>query len=615
MNKRTWKSLKRIIAVVAILGVIVSSSYVMYVLSSEVDQQTLEQQIQQQEIYANQASLSIQNFFDQFNHSLAFLTTKDDIINFTSNSKVFMQDYFVSHSEELSAITRISAEGKIIYTYPFVEEVIGRDVSEQKHNAEIIRNHKPVISDVFLTVQGYRALVYAYPIIEKNEYKGCISLVIPFEYIAKKFLNIIKIGAGGSSFIISEEGIELYCSEKDHIGRSIFNFDLKMDAYEKLGQKMLQKKDGIAEYLIQDEKTKEFIKRIAVYKSVPIENTFWSLAVVVNEEEVLKANRGFLLKLILLFGIISFGVLIFLYIYARQRRKSRRLINEKEQKHKENLEKLVEKRTIELKSLNDSLKDDILKRRKIEEELNKAIEIVEKSEKIKSEFLAQMSHEIRTPVNTILSFSSLIKEELSLYADEDLIYGFTGIESASKRLIRTIDLILNMSDIQLGTHEYFPKEIDICTDILENLVVEYRVPVHEKKIKVNLKKMDPNLKVVGDSYTINQIFANLIDNAIKYTKEGSISIECGRNKVDELYVSVIDTGVGISEDYLPKLFDQFSQEDKGYTRKFEGNGLGLALVKKYCELNNSEITVESKKNIGTKITVTFDKNRPEKRRN
>jgi len=165
-----------------------------------------------------------------------------------------------------------------------------------------------------------------------------------------------------------------------------------------------------------------------------------------------------------------------------------------------------------------------------------------------------------------------------------------------------------MSDIQLGTHEYIPRELDIYKDIIENLIIEYKVQVNEKKIELNVNNKTDNLRFVADEYTVHQIFANLIDNAIKYTHEGRVIVESKRNNNDELSVSVIDTGVGISEDYIPKLFDEFSQEDGGYTRKFEGNGLGLALVKKYCELNKAEIKVESKKGKGSKFTVTFSQN-------
>ena len=602
--------MKKLFAIITILLVVICSIYVLYILSNESEEQAINNLNQQQLIYVKQASLTIQNFFDQFRHSLNFLSSKDDIVNFNETSKLLLKDYFSAHKDELNAVTRISAEGKILYTYPYVKDVIGLDVSLQKHNAEIIRTKRPIISDPFLTVQGYRAIAYAYPIIRNEEYKGCISLVIPFKLIAEKFIEIIKVGKSSENLVISEDGIALYCSNEEHIGKSIFNSTKNRPAFKPIINSMLQGEFGKGEYTYFDEISQDSLDMLVVYQNVPLGNTFWSIALKISKGEVLETNRGILLNIILLFTLLSFGVLMFLYFYARQRRKTRRLLGEKEDKYKLNLENLVEQRTKELKSLNDSLKQDILKRRKIEIKLKDAIEKVEKSERIKSEFLAQMSHEIRTPVNTILSFSSLIKEELSKFADEELKYGFSGIESASKRLIRTIDLILNMSDIQLGTHDYFPKEINICDDILENLIVEYRVQVNEKKLNLKLLKNNENLNVICDSYTVNQIFANLLDNAIKYTKEGNITIECGRNKSNELYVSILDTGVGISEEYMPNLFDEFSQEDMGYTRKFEGNGLGLALVKKYCELNNFKIFAESKKNIGSKFTVILHNERP-----
>ena len=101
-----------------------------------------------------------------------------------------------------------------------------------------------------------------------------------------------------------------------------------------------------------------------------------------------------------------------------------------------------------------------------------------------------------------------------------------------------------------------------------------------------------------DYYSINQLFINLIDNALKYTLEGHVEIQINRNIKGNLVVDIIDTGIGISEEYLDKIFEIFTQEESGYSRKFEGNGLGLALVKKYCSLNNAEISVKSQKGKG-----------------
>ena len=272
------------------------------------------------------------------------------------------------------------------------------------------------------------------------------------------------------------------------------------------------------------------------------------------------------------------------------------------------MEGLVKARTAELDALNKTLKEDIKRREQIEEELKRAIVRVEKSEKLKTEFLAQMSHEIRTPINTILSFSNLIKDELEKYADEELRYGFSGMQSAGIRIIRTIDLILNMSELQTDTYEYKPKRVDIYNDVITKLKLEYGWLAEEKGLDFIISGNFENTIVYADEYAVFQIFANLIDNAIKYTNSGKIEIKFNSNETDHLKISVSDTGIGISEEFLPNLFTTFTQEEGGYTRKFEGNGLGLALIKKYCELNKAEIEVESKKHVGSTFTVLFPQN-------
>jgi len=147
----------------------------------------------------------------------------------------------------------------------------------------------------------------------------------------------------------------------------------------------------------------------------------------------------------------------------------------------------------------------------------KELSILRKADKIKTEFLAQMSHEIRSPVNVILSFSNLIKTEVEDKIEPELKAGFYSIANAGRRIIRTIDLLLNMSEVQTGTYDYIPKNINIKSDIITNLLFEYEQVAKEKGLEL---KLDINKEVTAmelDEYTVNQIFANLIDNAIKYT--------------------------------------------------------------------------------------------------
>jgi signal transduction histidine kinase len=232
------------------------------------------------------------------------------------------------------------------------------------------------------------------------------------------------------------------------------------------------------------------------------------------------------------------------------------------------------------------------------------LKALRKADKLKTEFLAQMSHEIRTPINVIMNFTSLVQEELESTFKEHFQEYFVNIKKAGSRVIRTIDLLLNMADVQTGTYEYVPREIHLKSDVIDNLVKEYSVFANEKKLKIEIVENGIIPTLFLDDYTVRQIFANLIDNAIKYTPKGNIKI-CLAIKGDEIAVSISDTGIGIKEAYIPYLFDPFTQEEQGYTRRFDGNGLGLALVKKYCDINNARIEVESQKDVGTTFTVYF----------
>jgi len=250
--------------------------------------------------------------------------------------------------------------------------------------------------------------------------------------------------------------------------------------------------------------------------------------------------------------------------------------------------------------------EDITNQKAAEQALIEAKENAEKSDRLKSEFLAQMSHEIRTPINTILSFSSLVEEEIADKVSEELEMSFDYISRSGNRIIRTIDLILHMSELQTGNYEYVISTFDLHKDILENLYPEYLMTAKEKRIKFSITNSINDPIINGDKSSVTRIFHNLIENAIKYTKEGEVCVNVTQTTNSKLMVEVKDTGIGIAEDYLDSLFKPFSQEDQGYTRKFEGNGLGLALVNKYVELNDAKIEVESEKGKGSIFRVIFN---------
>ncbi len=257
-----------------------------------------------------------------------------------------------------------------------------------------------------------------------------------------------------------------------------------------------------------------------------------------------------------------------------------------------------------VKILDKEFADERL--RKSFKELSEAKEKAERADKLKTTFLTQMSHEIRTPINAMLSLSSLLKEELQDKVDEESRTIFELINNSGLRIIRTIDLLLNLSEIQAGTYEIIKKEFNLFTDVLSKIIVKYKHQVSNKEIEIKTKLLTEDTNLTADLYTIEQIFTHLIDNAVKYTDNGEICISLYRNKTGKLTVEISDTGIGIAKDYLPNLFQPFSQEDEGYTRKYDGNGIGLALVKNYCDMNNATINVKSIKGKGSTFKITFN---------
>ncbi|MHB8905536.1 MAG: PAS domain S-box protein [Melioribacteraceae bacterium] len=250
---------------------------------------------------------------------------------------------------------------------------------------------------------------------------------------------------------------------------------------------------------------------------------------------------------------------------------------------------------------------DMTQRKEAEEKMKIAKELAEQSDKLKSEFLAQMSHEIRTPMNIMLGNVDYLNDLFGEKMDSEARHCFDGIHLASRRIIRTIDLILNVSELQTSGYKPQFVKIDLNSRILNKLYHEHQLSAKQKGLELIYKCELKETKILADEYSVTQIFANLIDNAVKYTKKGTVEILLGKNISGNIMVEIKDTGIGMSKEFLPSIFEPFLQEDQGYSRSFEGNGLGLALVKRYCDINNAVIEVESEKNVGSTFRVIFSR--------
>ncbi len=240
---------------------------------------------------------------------------------------------------------------------------------------------------------------------------------------------------------------------------------------------------------------------------------------------------------------------------------------------------------------------------KTKKELEVAKINAENLAKVKEDFLASMSHEIRTPLNAIIGFSRHITESNLPVRDKKYL---NIIKNSSQHLFEIINDILDFSKLDSEQMKIETTPFDISR-LLEETADSFRSDIDMKGLKLYLN-IDNQLigrQIMGDPYRIRQILNNLISNAIKFTSEGSITIQVTLDKQNIMHLSVTDTGIGIPADKIKVIFEKFAQADTSTTRKYGGTGLGLTIVRKLVGLMKGKIVVKSKVGQGTLFTVSI----------
>lgn len=231
---------------------------------------------------------------------------------------------------------------------------------------------------------------------------------------------------------------------------------------------------------------------------------------------------------------------------------------------------------------------------------------IEELNRMQNRFFSSMSHEIRTPINTIIGLNEMILRE---NVSEEVAEDAANIQSASEMLLALINDILDMSKIESGKMDIVPTSYDLG-EMLSELVGMIWIRAKEKGLKFHVD-VDQTLpsRLYGDEVRIKQILINMLNNAVKYTSEGSVLLEIQRGRTEggmvEVVYSVADTGMGIKKENLPYLFQAFKRVDEEENRYIEGTGLGLSIVKQLVDLMGGEITVNSVYRKGSRFVVSL----------
>jgi signal transduction histidine kinase len=228
-------------------------------------------------------------------------------------------------------------------------------------------------------------------------------------------------------------------------------------------------------------------------------------------------------------------------------------------------------------------------------------EKAEEASRLKSGFLSTMSHEIRTPLNSIIGYSGVIREIFEDAAYPEHKQFFDAVENACLRLLNTITQILDTSRIE--ANEFNVELISMSMkSAVKAVYQQVKILAEKKNLEMELILPASDVLVIADDYCLNGILMNIIGNAIKYSQKGKIQIKLIQD--DKFAICTVkDEGIGMSEKYQKHLYQPFSQEEIGISRRFEGTGLGLALTKSYINYINGKIAVESEKGVGTTMTI------------
>jgi PAS domain S-box-containing protein len=251
---------------------------------------------------------------------------------------------------------------------------------------------------------------------------------------------------------------------------------------------------------------------------------------------------------------------------------------------------------------------DITKRKRAEEEIQRTFEHLksakeraEEMNRLKTSFLSNVGHEVRTPLNSILGFSSLLTETLA--GTEYATYA-ASIQTSGKRLLDTFESILDLSRVESNTLSLSPIRVSLDAEMYR-IAALLGPQAREKGLEMSVE-VKSQLQVIVDPHYFERVLRNLINNAIKFTSTGfvHIQLDCSENS-DCAEIKIIDSGIGISEDFLPHLFEEFYQESDGLARNFEGTGLGLRIAKRLLDAMGGTLAVESEKGHGSCFTISL----------
>lgn len=495
-------------------------------------------------IYARQAARGIEDYFQTWTSNLNALSQMHAVVEDGADGRADLKSFYETNQVRIREIARVDEKGVIRDDFPD-SNAVGLDISHQNHVTTLMREHKPVISEVFRTIEGVDAIALHVPVFKGTEFKGSVEILVDFRSLAKRYLDAIRVGETGYAWVISRDGTTLYSPVPDFIGKSVPEVDGDNPSLNALVRAMLQGREGVAEYTFQRIRTLHVspTRKYAVYTPVHLGNTFWSICVASSQQDVFAELTSFRNKLAALIGLIFVIGVVMSTLGARA------WLIVKEQKK------------------NAQAELEIAQQRSQLAHLSRVSTLGELS--------GSIAHELNQPLTAILGNAQaaeiyLAHPQPDLKEVRAILKDIVADDQRAADIIQRLKSLLKRGEVQLQSLS--------AIDLVEEVLKLVRSDLIDRGVTAQSELATNLPPIQADRVSVQQVLINLINNACDAmanlpSADRFVILRTQLEGDGFVLISVTDNGPGVADGKLEQVFEPF------FTDKPHGMGLGLSVCR------------------------------------
>jgi signal transduction histidine kinase len=557
---------RKVVFVSLAIAIAVACAFIFEGIYQEAKSAAITKLNQQQTIYARQAARGIEEFFATWTRNLEVLSGMNSVVADDIEGKAILKLLYETNQARITEIFRVDEKGVIRDDFPD-STALGLDISHRKHFIALLQDHKPVISEAFRSIEGVDSVALHVPVLQGNEFKGSVGILVDFNSLAKRYLEVIKVGQTGYAWVISRAGLLLYTPVPGLSGKPVW--EANNPSTDAVVSAMLQGREGTAEYTSQriGDRHVDPTKKYAVFLPVRLGNTFWSICVASSEQDVFADLTTFRNELTLAMSIFFIVGVVLSTLGAR----AWLIAKEQEKNARAELE--------------------------IAQQRNQLTHLARVG--MLGELSGSLAHEISQPLTAILGNALaaqliLEKSEPDLNELRHILRDIVADDERGGEVVRRLRLLFKRGEVQLQALSA-NELVDAVLKLLWSELIDRGVTAHSE-----LAPSLPDLQ--ADRVQLQQVLINLVTNACDAMADipraaRALTIRTGLDQNGCVFISVCDAGPGIAAGKLEQVFEPF------FTSKANGMGLGLSVCRTIVDAHGGKMWADHNSGCGAAFHV------------